>query len=491
MILTPEDPLQMEFSCRAELVSEEPLVRLVDNVVSRLNLWELYARHSEGGRAYYDCSMMLKVLFFGYCDGVRSSRALAKHIRYDVRYRYFCGSLRPDFRTINRFRQLNLDLLSGYFAQIVDMCGESGLLDSSELALDGTKIRAYSSSRVKSKKRKLDELARGFRSQLSEDIAADSGDNDSDDSGDASLSSCKSGGANESSAKATEISRGPSDPDARYMKTSEGGKRLSYNSQIVVDKNQFVVASDVSNSADDSVQFKSMIDQSKERLGEDIDKVLADGGYYSGKNLKYAAKEGIDLYLPVTKTGRVPDERFHRDSFSYDESKDSYICPCGERLHYQRTRKRRGIRVRVYSGSASSCGRCGSRGSCTKGRVRRLEMSEHYCYEQEMKEKLSSEKGRFIYDRRKHMVEPVFGNIKFNLGYSRFSLRGLAKVRGEFLLMCIAHNLRKLAAHWSRLSPASAAKMAVRVFIWLFLTLYRGLFGPKRHYLACPSTNAN
>jgi len=319
---------------------------------------------------------------------------------------------------------------------------------------------------------------------LSEDIAADARDDDSDDPGDTLTSSCEPGGAKGSSPEFTDISRRPADPDARYMMTSEGGKRLSYNSQIVVDKNQFIVASDVSNSADDSVQFKSMIDQSKERLGEDIDKVLADGGYYSGKNLKYAAKEGIDLYLPVTKTGRVPDERFHRDAFSYDGGTDSYLCPCGDRLHYQRTRQRRGISMRVYSGLASSCGMCESRGSCTKGRVRRLEISEHTCYEKNMKAKLDTERGEFVYGRRKQMVEPVFGNIKFNLGYVRFSLRTLAKVRGEFLLMCITHNLKKLAAHSIRLSPVAVAEAAVNVLIRLLSTRFRAVSEPKWCHLA-------
>ena len=479
MILKPDSPLQIEFVCRADLVSDEPLVGAVDEVVDRLDLSALYARYSEGGRSYYDCSMMLKVLFFGYCDGVRSSRGLSKHIRYDVRYRYFCGSLRPDFRTINRFRQTNLDLLSNCFAQIVLICQESGLLDTSRLALDGTKIRASASGRRKGRKKRLEGLARGFHSELSEDIASDSVDDDSDDSGDVSASSSESGETKGSS----------TDPDARYMKTSEGGKRLSYNSQIMVDNNQMIVASDVSNSADDSVQFKSMIDQSKERVGGGIGKVTADGGYYSGRNLKYAAEEGIDLYLPVTRTGRVPDERFHRDSFRYDESTDSYICPSGERLRYQRSRKRRGTTIKVYRGSSSSCGNCDRRKSCTRDRVRRLEISEHYGYEQEMKAKLGTAEGKKTYSRRKHMVEPVFGNIKFNLGYVRFSLRRLAKVRGEFLLMCIAHNLKKLAAHRSNLSPAVAVKMtagvkiAATTLIWLLSTLYRDLLEPKWRYL--------
>ena len=89
MILKPEDSYQIEFGCRSDLVSEEPLVKAVDDVVNHLDLEELYSRYSESGRSFYDPSMLLKVLFFGYCDGVRSSRSLHKHICYDISYRYF------------------------------------------------------------------------------------------------------------------------------------------------------------------------------------------------------------------------------------------------------------------------------------------------------------------------------------------------------------------------------------------------------------------
>lgn len=465
MILKPEDPRQFEFSCRFDEVSEEPLVRCLDDVVNGLDLSELYSRYSDLGRPYYDCSMMLKVLFFGYCDGVRSSRSLSRHIRYDVRYRYFCGSLRPDFRTINRFRLMNLDLLSGYFGQIVIACAESGLLDVSELALDGTKIRASASGRRKGGKHSADGLAAEFRAKLAEDIAADGSDEDSDDTD----------GRSEAGTDEAAVKPAISDPDSRYMKTSEGGKRLSYNSQVVVDRNQVIVASDVSNNADDSVQFKSMMDQSIRMLDGGVDKVLADGGYYSGSNLKYAADAGIDLYLPVPRTGNVPDDRFYQDSFVYDDSTDSYTCPAGSRLRYLRSRRRKGKHIRVYSGSKSVCGRCEFRKSCTKARVRRLEISEYYKYEHEMKAKLATEPGESAYDRRKQLVEPVFGNIKFNLGYVRFSLRTLVKVRGEFLLMCIAHNLRKLTAHRAGFSPVCATKTALRLAKTLMWTFFKDL----------------
>jgi transposase len=464
MILTPEDPRQIEISCRADMVRDEPIVVVIGEVVDRLDLRDLYGRYSEGGRPFYDPGMLLKVLFFGYCDGVRTSRNLARHIRYDVRYRYYCGSQRPDFRTINRFRKDNLDLLSGIFSQIVLLCRDAGLVDVGVLALDGTKLRASASGLRGKRQKDSDRLSQGFYEQLSRDIEMDEAEQESESQKESE--STEDGGVS----KAGVI---PSDPDARLMKTSEGGFRLCYNSQVVVDANQVIVAADVSNNADDSVQFKAMVEQSRRILGHDITRLTADGGYYSGNNLKYADSGGMDLYLPVPKkVGRVPDDNFNRDKFVYDQETDSYRCPEGKLLHYKFNRRQRGVKSRIYRGSASICGNCRMKSRCTKKRVRELRISENYRYERQMKAKLSTEEGRIIYGWRKRLVEPVFGNIKFNLSFLRFGLRTLPKVRGEFLLICIAHNLKKLAGHWSRLSPVKASISAIKMVFSLLLAEY-------------------
>lgn len=477
MILHPDDPRQMFFSCRADWVADEPLVTVVEQVVGGLDLDVLYSRYSEAGRPFYDPEMMLKVLFYSYCEGVRSSREIAKRVRYDVRYRYYTGCLQPDFRTINRFRSENLDLLGHYFAQIVSLCERSGLLDVSVLAVDSTKIRASASGRRAVQRRKLDELARRYREELSRDAARDDSHEEAADNSDSQPSASGDHGSGpnveEPDIKRSEVK--VADPDARFMKTNEGGRRLSYNSHIVVDKGQMIVAAEVSNCADDSVQLQSMIESSRRNVDGEFGQVLADGGYYSGNNVKYAAQSGIDLYLPIANSGgRVPDDCYHRDVFIYDKSTDSYRCPAGEQLHYQGSRRRGDVNKRVYAGCASSCGRCRVRPRCTSGRYRRLEISENYSYEKQMKAKLNSERGRAIYRQRMPLVEPVFGNLKFNLGFKRFALRTLAKVRGEFLLMCMAHNLKKLARYGSLSGPVqTAAKKALyTAFSWL-LQLYK------------------
>ena len=115
-----------------------------------------------------------------------------------------------------------------------------------------------------------------------------------------------------------------------------------------------------------------------------------------------------------------------------------------------------------------------------------MEISENYRYERQMKAKLSSEHGDAIYSQRMSLVEPVFGNLKFNLGFTRYRLRGLRKVQGEFLLMCIAHNLKKLAKYLNHTPPVDATHKAVKMAFWALWRLYQRLLKTLRSNLSHP-----
>lgn len=492
MILKPEDPKQLFFISRSELVSSEELVRTVEEVVNRLDLQPLYACWSEKGRSYYDPGMMLKVLFFAYCDGERRSRQIAKKIRYDIRYQYFTGSLRPEYRTICRFRNIDADLLAGYFAEIVGIIERMGLLDTSAVAIDGTKIRASASGRKTY--RDKDKLEKRYRKLLMEDAIRDSeeiGDEDCD----AEQTEPMASGAKPKAISDSELKRrilkakeslengegevNITDADARFMKTSEGTIRLSYNGQIGVDKSGIIIAADVGNNPDDRERFVPIFEQSRENVSGEIGRVLVDGGYYSGGNLRYAVEEGIDLYMPIAKRPLSSNGKFSREDFDYDQSTDSYRCPAGEVLTYKCGRRRNGVESKIYRCSSSRCGKCKLKSKCTTGKHRELRISEVYRNELEMKEKLSTSEGGGVYNHRKGMVEPVFGNMKYNMGFGRFLLRGLQKVRIEFLLMCIAHNLKKITQHirkfsqrWTLSQSAMDLNTSLLKRIFLYLTLF-------------------
>ena len=485
MILKPDNSQQIFFTSRAELVSGEDLLCTIDEVVNRLDLIPLYACWSEGGRAFYDPAMMLKILFFAYCDGERHSRQIAKRIKYDIRYQYFTGSLRPKYRTICRFRTIDNELLASYFVQIVSICEQMGLLNTSMLAIDGTKIKASASSRRTFRKKDLARLAKKYKQLLAEDAAIDLqeiGDGDiGEDEVEAEDSQEESIGdrdLKERIRKAMEKLEGEekevnlTDADAKFMKTSDGGIRPSYNCQAATDKNQTIVAADVVNNADDTSSFKSMVEQSRSNVSGEIGQVLVDGGYFSRSNLKYIVEKEIDVYMPTGSGYQESEEKFSRDDFIHDGNTDSYQCPAGEKLPYKYSRMRGNIAIKVYKCSSSKCRSCKLKSKCTTTNRRELNISEVWQHEKQMKEKLSTEEGERIYDCRKSMVEPVFGNMKFNLGFARFVLRGLKKVKGEFMLMCIAHNLKKMSRYWGKLRPAIESKIVLAEGIYVFSGLF-------------------
>jgi transposase len=500
MILKPDSPDQMFFTSRAELVADEALVFAVDEVVDRLDLEPLYACWSEGGRGFYDPAMMLKILFLAYSEGETYSRQIAKRIRYDVRYQYFAGQRRPKYRSICRFRTIDAELLAGYFVQIVRLCEELGLTDVSLVAIDGSKIKASASRGRTYRKEDLGRLAAKYREMLIKDSAADLADvGDVDDDEEVDDSPGKGGvdrrGLKQRVSQALErLKDGErevnlTDADAKLMKISDGGIRPAYNAQIAVDNNQIIVAADISDAPNDVDNFQPMIEETQRNVNSKIDKYLADGGYYTRGNLKYAAEEGLDVYMPPVNGYQESPDKYGRADFIYDHKSDSYRCPAGQMLPYRYSRYRNDISIKVYRCSSTKCKVCRLKSRCTTTNRRSLSISEVYDQEQKLAGKVSGEVGRSIYNRRKAIVEPVFGNIKFNMGHNRFGLRGLPKVKGEFLLMCIAHNLRKIAAFRRGINRDNRTAIliitaGIRYIINNFLkpTLNRTIFRVKLNY---------
>jgi transposase len=452
MIYRRDDVQQLSFSCSYDEVQHEPLVLTIDAFVEGLDLEPLDARFSEAGTGYYDPGMLLKVWFFAYCDRSYHCRRVAERIRFDVRYRYFVGRHRPDFRTLNRFRKDHLDLMAGYFAALVRHCEEQGLIDSSVMALDGSKIRANTSRR----KRRHGPLTQAIRRRLEEDAQSDEPEDTEPVPGDAA----------EAALPSPVRSVRAADPEARLMKTGEGTVRPCYNAQVVVDNHQLIVAADVGTNEDDHVAFAPMVDQAEERLSAPLGAITMDGGYYSGRNLKYAQAGHRDIYIPK---GRDSNKVIGQEAFVYDNVHDRFRCPHDQWLRRGTQHRRNGVVITQYRSTVVQCRGCPLKEQCTKTRYRTLRIAETYDYERTLAAKMRSPQGQATYARRQELVEPVFGNIKFNLGFVRFSLRGLTKTKGEFLLVCIAHNLKKLA-RWRDPRPGHTAPLTNRWSIVPFVT---------------------
>ena len=249
------------------------------------------------------------------------------------------------------------------------------------------------------------------------------------------------------------------DQDATFMRMKEdamhnGQLKPGYNVQIGTE-NQFVVGFSIHQKTNDMNVLIPHLEQVQERLGRLPRTVVADAGYGSEENYAYLERSGIEgvVKYPLFNKQQKRSwrkQRFRVDNWGYDPERDEYLCPNQQRLTYQGTRSRtteHGYRTLIREYECGSCAVCPLKPQCTRAvGNRRIGINPTLNrYQQQAREKLVSDQGRRLRSRRGVEVETVFGRIKQDWGFRRFTLRGLEKVKTEWGLLCIAHNLAKLA----------------------------------------------
>lgn len=422
---------------------ENDLVYFILDTVNELDICAITQKYEQEKRGFppFHPRMMVALLLYSYCRGIFSSRKIMQACQERLTYRVITGDDIPDFRTISDFRKLHLKELKRLFVQVLRLCQEAGLVKLGHIALDGTKIKANASRHkamsygriLKEEKRLAEEIGQ----LLEKAQAIDRQEDDkyvTDRRGDelpkelarresrlkrireakeALEAKAKAAAlqveqqrkqedlANEDKPKrgrkCKAVSEVPADnkqynftdPESSIMKANNRGWDQCGNAQAAVDsKKQIIVACDVTNESNDKQQFEPMLEQTQENIGDDkkIKAASTDSGYYSESNVKFAEDKKIDAYIA---TERIK----HTDP-----------------------------------AAKSPCGR----------------MPKDITVKQKMARKLRTKKGRETYSKRKSIVEPVFGQIKRARGFIQFSLRGIEKMRGEWAIVCLTHNLLKL-----------------------------------------------
>jgi hypothetical protein len=254
------------------------------------------------------------------------------------------------------------------------------------------------------------------------------------------------------------------DEDATFMCMKEDHMRNrklkpGYNVQIGTE-HQFVTGYSIHQRAGDSPCLIPHLEKVRTQLGRIPKKVIADAGYGSEENYAYLEAQEIEAYVKYgtydreqKKRLKIPErEKYWSSNWAYDEQQDEFTCPQGKRLTYEFTRTIRtdnGYRAerRVYQ--CADCGQCPERTQCTRSKYgRRVRLSLPLRkYRQTASERLRSPEGRDLRSQRLVEAEAVFGQLKHNLGFRRFLLRGLDKVKTEWGLLCVAHNIAKLAVN--------------------------------------------
>ena len=447
--------------------------RFVVDTVSKLQLDSLFARYSTQGGDSFAPDMMLALWFYAYSNGITSTRKLEELCMYDTRYIYISANLRPDHTTLSRFRQAHLDLISEYFVQIVLLAQENGITDLKHISIDGTKIKASANAKHSYKenqlKRKLEAIRRDIKHYMTACDNAEQGINETLD-----LETLQAEKKRLETLEKKLIQRQKKlqerkktlkpehrenhqinivDPDARFMPKADGP---NYNAQAAVDDaHNFILANDVTDDPNDQNQFSLMHQKSEANLHPDSKRrYTTDSGYHSLRQLEYINENNIDAVIagpaphnrstnkkPASLESILEQERkVERKDFTYHEQDDYYECPAGNKL----TVSGKNGKFTIYR--AAACSTCPIVKFCLSGKskIKKIYRDHREGLAEAMEQKLQTDEAKNRMKTRAMSVEPVFGNIKQNLGFRRFSVRGLTKVKGEFNLMCIAHNLNIL-----------------------------------------------
>jgi|WetSurMetagenome_2_1015567.scaffolds.fasta_scaffold135472_1 transposase len=441
-----------------QFVAKDSPARVLAEIIASLDSSKLYAKYIGGGAPAYDPVMMLRVLVFAYAEGIRSSRKIAKALEQDVRFMFLAEMNKPKFRTIARFREENLEAMSELFVETVKTSKELGLVLLDHISVDGTKIEANVSREQTYRKDRLDKAIDGVENRIAQILKEASETDASEDAQygdkrgdelpeglrDAQVRKRRLEAAREKLEETGRTSIGTTDLDSRVMKTRHGNK-AAYNGQAAVDKgSQIIVAAKVVQDENDFGQLNKMIDQVETNTGKKPKTVSADGGYYTSDEVKTIEDRGIDAYMP---DGSKKDDK--KPELSFDEENDEYICLIGKHLKFSTQREIKGLVYRVYR--CNGCKGCPLVAECKPGKKPTKELYVRVGGEADsrMRAKMASKEGKSIYRLRKQIIEPVFGNIKWNMGMSRLLLRGLRGASIEYYLACACHNIGKIMHVWS------------------------------------------
>jgi transposase len=406
-----------------ELIPADHVCRVIDAFVSRLKVGALgfmRAEAAETGRPGYDPRDLLKLYLYGYLHQLRSSRRLEAECRRNVELMWLLGRLVPDHKSIAEFRRMHREAVSAAGAELIRFARAVGLVRGEWVAIDGSKFRAVSSSQSVHERRSLERyLEQMEQADGEEEVEIDS----------------------EAVAAALEKLRQHPEPEARFMRTTNG-KVPAYNVQTAVDaEHALIVTQQVSGEATDNRSLQPMAEAAQAALGCPGTPlhVVADAGYSSGEQAQACENRGIIPHVPAVRgvNNRGDGTLFARSDFQYDGSSDTFLCPAGERLH----RHQRKDRYIVYAGQPRVCGACALRSRCTVGSRRLLKKHLHDQALERMQQRATPEAMRL----RRSLVEHPFAALKYHIfGHPRFLLRGLRGAQTEISLGVMAYNLKRM-----------------------------------------------
>ena len=483
-----------------DLVPKNHPVRIVNTIVDHLDISALEKSYKGGGTSSYHPRMLLKVVIYSYLRNIYSSRKIEQALQENVHFMWLSGQSKPDHNTINDFRGKRLKgKFKNIFNQVVQLLAEQGVLSLKELYVDGTKIEANANrytfvwgKSIKTSKERIRKQLKELWSYVEKVYAEEQmlpnqpnfeeidpekvaqtidtinqalKDKEVDKKVKQKLNYAKKNWPknlqkyNEQEAilgKRNSYSK--TDPDATFMRMKDdhmqnGQLKPGYNLQASTN-NQFITSYTLAQTTADTTTLKDHLNDHIESYGQTPETLTADAGYGSEENYTDLEEKNITAFVKYNyfhKEQRDKKHRenpFHPDNLFYNPETDTYYCPMGQamnKINTYESQTKNGFTQEIHRYQAQSCHGCPLRGSCHKAKGNRIIERNHNLIRLKDKAKnlLLSEEGVAHRKRRCWDVEAVFGNIKQNMGFKRFMLRGMEKVTTEIGLIAMAHNLKK------------------------------------------------
>jgi transposase len=484
-----------------ECLPEDHLSFVISDVVDNLDLCKIENDYTEEGHPAYNPRILIKVLFYGYTQGVRSSRKLENRTQEDIAFRYLTANNHLDHGTINLFRKTHLSELPFISAQIIAASQGLGLADFSDISLDGTKIKAQASRSNLLTKEEISRLKGQFESFISEadQIDADEDarfgtsrgynqipkrladpktrkeeirkiqkklekldqadkeiDRKQEDAKKRDTTKVKGRKSKRKQNNTSSTTSNTTDPDSTLMKMKDDSYKMAYNVQITTSK-QLIAAYDVTDECTDTKSLPEMVEKTEENTKQKVEKIKADSAYFTKHNMVFLGDNQIEAFIPdrlkaieendkrrsnqKKSKDKIPN-KYDRKNFIYDQKTDQFICPEGKPLTV-RQKNIFGDGIREYRGT--ECKDCPCHDLCVKGRNRHIQVD--FKLDQivaDMRAKLNTTEGKKKYGERQYEIEPIFGNLVHNQNFTEFLCRGKTMVLTELGLVSSAHNLKKI-----------------------------------------------
>lgn len=476
-----EERNQLKMYCLEQMVAPDSFVRVIDFFVDSIDLASFGFKHvtfKEEGRPPYHPAVLLKLYFYGYRYGIRSSRKLEREAGLNLEVRWLLCEQTPSARTICSFRREYSEAFRSIFRKFVFMLKELGLVEGKTIAIDSFKVRAQNSLKNNYNQKKIDRQMEYIDGRINElEDALDKADSQEDKAKlSQKIETQQTRKQKYESLQAALEETGKdqistTDEDAQSVVLQRGITVVGYNVQASVDaKNKLITHFDTG-SVNDTNALASVAIAAKEILQVEQMDVLADKGYHTGEQIRQCEQNGITTYVSPKEPASNDPDIFPITRFVYDATTNSYTCPSGEILSTNGTwltHSSKGYKsaYKFQRYNTKKCKSCELQPQCTKSKTngRNIDRSE-FAADVEQNNKRVKENPAY-YKQRQQLAEHPWGTIKRQRGFDHVLTRGKKNVLGEVSLVFIGYNLARFIQITEGIN---AFKELIKGMITLFL----------------------